>query len=222
MIIRFGRLRTTLHRFRQDDLDYPGVLADLAGQRERFVDGVTVARSIVRPSALETIFCAITTTSRSRKLCPARSQAGRYQRGQIVPGPHHRQTGDRRKFPAASCWLIFQPIEALAQFRQHQLAIEFQEPGLIRAGRMEHQMAETHVDIGLDLLDVLVWIGWRRSSGWRRARSAAHRPAAPFPSDRARVIFSSGVKAKAAQCRVSSSARCLSVSNETFISIIRS
>ena len=35
-------------------------------------------------------------------------------------------------------------------------------------------------------------------------------------------IFSSGESASAAQWRVSSSARCLSVSKETFISIMRS
>jgi hypothetical protein len=44
----------------------------------------------------------------------------------------------------------------------------FQEAGLVRPGRMEHEMAEAQADIGADLLDMLVGIA-RHDPAARRA-----------------------------------------------------
>src|ERR1700738_2818617 len=43
----------------------------------------------------------------------------------------------------------------LAQQRHHAFRVQIQEPSLIVAGRMEHQVIEAQVDVELDLLDVL-------------------------------------------------------------------
>ena len=66
MIIRFGRLRTTFVDSDSTTSTIRGSLPTSAASATACADGTTSARSTVRPSALETIFCAITTTSRSR------------------------------------------------------------------------------------------------------------------------------------------------------------
>ena len=48
--------------------------------------------------------------------------------------------------------------EPPAQPRQHLLGVEPQEPRLVRARRVEHQVPEAHLDIRADLLDMLVRI----------------------------------------------------------------
>ena len=57
-------------------------------------DGVTVARSTMRPSAFETIFCATTTTSPAAQLRVA--QRGDDQRGEVVALMHHRHARHAR------------------------------------------------------------------------------------------------------------------------------
>ena len=92
MIIRFGRLRTTLADSDRTTSTILGSLPTFAARASAWADGTTSARSTVRPSALETIFCAITTTSRSCRGWSARSAAARISAGKIISGLHHRQT----------------------------------------------------------------------------------------------------------------------------------
>ena len=83
------------------------------------------------------------------------------------------------------------------------LAIEAQEALLVRAGRMEDEMPEAELDIGPDLLDVLVGIGSRRSSGCAARSTGSASASRSISSGSSTDIFSSGESASAAQCRVS-------------------
>ena len=49
--------------------------------------------------------------------------------------------------------------EAGAQLRQHHFPVKLDEPGLVIAGGMKHQMTEAHINVWLDLLDMLVGVG---------------------------------------------------------------
>jgi hypothetical protein len=66
MIIRLGRLRTTRTDSDSTTSTMRGSFSTCAASAIASADGVTEARSTVRASAFETIFCAITTTSPSR------------------------------------------------------------------------------------------------------------------------------------------------------------
>src|ERR1700727_1485225 len=154
MIIRFGRLRTTFTESDRTTSTILGALRTARASSRAFSDGVTDPRSTVRPSAFETIFCAITTTSRSRKLCSARSRPADISADRSSPA----RTRGRPATANNSKRSVILP-EAFAQFRQDQFAIEFQEAGLVRARGMKHQMIEAKVDIGLQSFDMLVWVG---------------------------------------------------------------
>ena len=88
-ISTFGPRAHHAHRFRQDQLDQPRVLLDLGGQLDRAAaTASTVAISTMRPSALETIFCASTSTSPSRSAELAGQRVRRSTpRGRRPPSP---------------------------------------------------------------------------------------------------------------------------------------
>ena len=71
---------------------------------------------------------------------------------QEARAPDHNESGN-------ATWNADASVEPLAQLRQHPLAVEFQEPNLIRTGCVEYQMTEPHLDIRFDLFDVLIGIG---------------------------------------------------------------
>ena len=104
---------------------------------------------------------------------------------------------------------------------QHVLAVEFQETRLVRSRCMEHQMPEAETDIVTDPLDVLVGIaGDDPSTGGTLERQRVGE--ALVSTGSSTVIFSSGVSAAPPSGACSSSARALSVSNDTLTSIMRS
>src|SRR5580658_7301055 len=161
MIMRFGRLRTTRTDSDSTTWTRRGSLPTSAANAIASAVGVTVARSTVRPSAFETIFWAITTTSPSRNVRPANMTAfamrdGRSSPADTIGTPGIAKTCRRLLMISAMARRL---VEALAQLRQHLLAVQFQEPGLIGAGCVEHQMTEAHFDVRFDFLDVLIRIG---------------------------------------------------------------
>ena len=101
MIIRFGRLRTTLTRFRQHHLDDPRVLADLRPPARpprptarRRQDRRCAPRPWRRSSARSP-------PHRGRASAgPARSKPASDKRRKVIPSLHHRQAGDREKLQA--------------------------------------------------------------------------------------------------------------------------
>ena len=106
---------------------------------------------------------------------------------EVVAGLHPRQaghgeqlqTGRRTRHRQAS----IHRTECCPQSRQDLLSVQPQEPLLVRARRVEHEMTEAQVDIGSDPLHMLVRIAWTRSSASRRARSAARPRGAPSRAD---------------------------------------
>src|SRR5262249_43320809 len=123
-------------------------------------EGSTVARSTMRPSAFDTIFCASTKTSPPRGTMPPcaspspiKATRSSSLRTSGMPGTARISTALLRIMagPAHSA-------EALAQPRQHVLALEFQKTRLVRSRRVKHQMPETETDIVTDPLDVLVGV----------------------------------------------------------------
>src|SRR4051812_76050 len=154
MIIRFGRLRTTLVDSDSTTSTTRGSLPTSAASLTASAEGMTSARSTVRPSALETIFCAITTTSRSRRTWPARPSPAMIKAGKSSP----TRTIGRPGSANSSSRDVMSP-EAGAQLRQHHVPVELEEAGLVVAGGMKHQMTEAHINVWLDLLDMLVGIG---------------------------------------------------------------
>ena len=57
---------------------------------------------------------------------------------------------------AQSPMSVIDAVTSCAQPRKYFLAVQLQELRLVRAGRVEHQVVEAEVEVGLDLLDVLV------------------------------------------------------------------
>src|SRR6266700_3003030 len=124
------------------------------------VEGSTVARSTMRPSALDTIFCVSTKTSPPRGTMPPRATPSPIKatkssslRTSGMPGTANISTMLLRFIagPAHSA-------ETLAQPRQHVLAVEFQKARLIWSRRVEYQIPETETDIVTDPLYVLVGV----------------------------------------------------------------
>ena len=90
-MIRFGRLRTTRVDSERMTSTRRGSLPTSAARAMARGPGVTVARSTVRPSALETIFWATTSTSRSAQRAVGAGEGGDDQVGKVVAGADHRQ-----------------------------------------------------------------------------------------------------------------------------------
>ena len=96
MISRLGRERTTRVDSERMTSTRRGSLPTSAASSTARAEGVTVARSTLRPSALETIFCAMTSTSRS---CNGPAPIGD-QGGEVVARLDHGQAGDGEEFEA--------------------------------------------------------------------------------------------------------------------------
>src|SRR3954451_23411444 len=142
-------------------------------------EGSTVARSTVRPSALDTIFCVSTKTSPPRGTMPPRATPSPIKatrssslRTSGMPGTARISTAVVRVIglPAHS-------TETLAEARQHVLTVEFQKAGLVWSRRVEHQIPETETDIVTDPLDVLVGVaGHDPSTGGALQRQRVGEP----------------------------------------------
>ena len=93
-----------------------------------------------------------------------------------------------------------------AAARQDLLGVELEEARLVGAGGVEDEVGEAEIDIGPDLRQLLLGVGRDDPA----ARGPLDRQGVGEPLHLARVldaIFSSGVRASAAQWRVSSIAR---------------
>src|SRR6516225_5693213 len=161
-ISRPGRWRTT--RFDSDSTTSTnrGSLSTSAASAVARSDGSTVAISTYRPSALETIFCATTSTSPSRGTTPLSANAA------IATAPRS-SPGCIKGMPASPVMvtrtegIVTNPPgpspELGAQQRQHLFGVKPQEAGLIGAGSVEHEVGEAELDIGPDLRQLLLGVG---------------------------------------------------------------
>src|SRR3954451_22671919 len=141
-------------------------------------EGSTVARSNMRPSALDTIFCVSTKTSSPRGMMPPRASPSPIKatrssslRTSGIPGTARIWTALLRFIDRS------RSTETLAETRQHVLTVEFQKAGLVRPRRVEHQISKTETDIVIDPLDVLVGVaGYDPSTGRALQRQRVGEP----------------------------------------------
>ncbi len=141
-------------RFAQDELDQPRILVHALRQLDR-LDARHDGGEFDAPAlGLGDYFLRKHQHVAASQGEPTARQRLRRQGGQIIAAGHLRKAGqrDQAQFgPPRSSKRCAQPGQDL-------IRVQIQETRLIGSGSVKHEVPETHVDVGPDLLHVLVRI----------------------------------------------------------------